>query len=312
MKTYDKIYALGHDENANIFDNDEDEIVVEEKVDGANFRFTIEHGELRFGSRTQTIQEDQCNKNFKRAVEFVRDKFNGLSFEEKRSMQGLTFFCENMVKHTIPYNWDITPPVIGYDIYASIYLEGKGVYMSSDKCKELFDMIGIEFVPIVKKCTAKECKEILKTLEEYVPTSKYVAMKAEGIVFKNYTKQMMAKYVRQEFKERNEEVFGKTKKKASNDEEWMTAVYCNNHKVEKIILKQLDLGEKLSMELMHKIPNEVYNDIFAENWQEIIKLDKTINFKRFKGFVSKRCCEVLKQFMMNRILNDDLKGGKNV
>lgn len=303
MKTYNKIYALGNEENKDIFNDDNDIIVIQEKVDGANFRFCYQDGKLKFGTRTQDLVDEQVNKNFKRAVEFVKERFDKLSDEKKLSLRGLIFFCENMIKHTIGYNWDITPPVIGYDIYIPIYPEGKGVYGSIDNIKECFDLLDIEFIPIVKICSAKECKSLMTNLEELVPTSKYITMKAEGIVFKNYSKQIFAKFVRKEFKEKNEEVFGKTKKKASNDEEWMTAVYCNNFKIEKTILKLLDEGNKLSMEIMHLLPNRVFEDIFEENWKEIIKLDKTINFKRFKGFVSKRCVEVLKQFMINQVIN---------
>ena len=33
---YRKIYTLGHKENATILDNPDDEIIIEEKIDGAN------------------------------------------------------------------------------------------------------------------------------------------------------------------------------------------------------------------------------------------------------------------------------------
>jgi len=140
--------------------------------------------------------------------------------------------------------------------------------------------------------------------ESYIGKSKYYCGRCEGWVIKNYSKQLKCKIVLKEFKEKNSEVFGRTKKKASTDEEWVTAVYCNNFRIEKMILKLLDEGEKLSMELMHKLPTRVYSDIFEENWKEIIRLDKTVNFKRLKGVMSKRCVEVLKIFMTNKVLNE--------
>jgi hypothetical protein len=227
MKTYDKIYALGNKENSTIFADDYDLIVIEEKVDGANFRFQIVDGLPLFGTRTQNLNKDNMNSNFKRAVDFVTEKLKYNVLKDIYEKAGLVFFCENMIKHTIGYNWDITPPVIGYDIFS--VPENK--YLDEKKCAMVFKEIGIEFIPLVRYCTSKECRELLEQLEELVPSSKYVAMKAEGIVFKNYKKQIFAKFVRKEFKEKNEEVFGKTKRKTTNDEEFLVVVYCNNFKI---------------------------------------------------------------------------------
>ncbi len=45
---YKKIRQLGHEENKHIFLDPDDEIVIEEKVDGANFRFMVsEDGKLK-------------------------------------------------------------------------------------------------------------------------------------------------------------------------------------------------------------------------------------------------------------------------
>jgi len=316
IKTYDKIFSLGNVENADIFRDENDIIVIEEKVDGACMRIKLQVDEnkeskLIFGSRTQNLVEGQINKNFKRSVDFVNSNFVQLSTVEKEILEGYVFFCENMIKHTMSYNWDITPPLIGYDVYS----EKEFRYLNVDEIKPLFEILKIEFIPVIKSCSAKECLELIKNVEEleaFVPTSKYVTMKAEGIVFKNNSKQIMAKFVRKEFKEKNSEVFGGTKKKAPNDEEWMTVVYSNNYKIEKMILKLLDEGEPLSLELMHKLPVRVFTDIFEENWREIIKLDKTINFRRFKSSVSKRCIEVLNRFMINRIQNERIQNEKSL
>ena len=76
---YKKIKRLGDEENKEIFADKEDLIYIQEKVDGANFRFYItEKGELIFGSRTQEIREDdKSHKNFMRAVNHIREKLKG-------------------------------------------------------------------------------------------------------------------------------------------------------------------------------------------------------------------------------------------
>ena len=49
---YGKIKQLGHKECEDIFSDPEANIVVQEKIDGGNFRFTIKNGIIIFGSRT--------------------------------------------------------------------------------------------------------------------------------------------------------------------------------------------------------------------------------------------------------------------
>ena len=48
---YGKIKALGCSDSYGIFDNPKHTIYVQEKIDGANFRFIIHNGKPVFGSR---------------------------------------------------------------------------------------------------------------------------------------------------------------------------------------------------------------------------------------------------------------------
>ena len=69
---YPKIYRVGHKNTRDIFSNPEDEIIVEEKIDGANFRFGVIDGKLRFGSRKVDLTDKNDYGQFKKAVEFVK------------------------------------------------------------------------------------------------------------------------------------------------------------------------------------------------------------------------------------------------
>ena len=53
FEKYHKIKRAGDAENATMFINGDDEIAEQEKIDGANFRFTYLNGKIVFGSRTQ-------------------------------------------------------------------------------------------------------------------------------------------------------------------------------------------------------------------------------------------------------------------
>jgi hypothetical protein len=302
FKTYDKIHQLGHEENKDIFSNPNTLVCLQEKVDGANFRIYIKDGKLIFGSRTQQLTSDEgedtnLQKNFNRAVRYVRDKLKDKDLSKYNDM---ILFTENMVKHTINYNWDITPAVIGYDIFQN------NDYIDWNYAKIIFQELGLEFVPIIKECKVNELT--LPITDEQVPISKYTMQQAEGIVFKTLSPRIYGKYVRTAFKEKNKEVFGGKKKYAKDDEEYLTSVYCTNYRIEKVILKLIDEGMSLEMTMMNKLPKRVYEDIWEENLKEIIYLkQRTINFETFKKEVTKRCLNVLQQMIQNNILNTEVK-----
>ena len=111
---YPKIYTIGHEYNKDIFFNPEDEIIIEEKMDGANTRLLIYKGELYFGSRNKEIDESSKDaKNFIRSINFIKRtlKDKDLSFVE-----GHILFLETMVRHTMDYDWDSIPVCLGFDI----------------------------------------------------------------------------------------------------------------------------------------------------------------------------------------------------
>ncbi len=142
--------------------------------------------------------------------------------------------------------------------------------------------------------------------DKYIGKSKYSDNRMEGWVIKNYKKQLMAKLVREKFKEKNKEVFGGGKKYAKTDEEYLVAVYCTNARIDKMIFKLIDEGVRLDMPMMKQLPTRVYKDIWEENWQEITNLrGKVIGFQQFKKKVTGRCLAVLKQVIVNNAL-----GGK--
>ena len=69
---YVKIRQLGHEENEDIFKNPKDDIIMEEKIDGANFRFMLSKGNIIFGSRTQELDDENIEKNWSYCVKYIR------------------------------------------------------------------------------------------------------------------------------------------------------------------------------------------------------------------------------------------------
>jgi len=159
FEKYHKIKRAGDAENRDILTDDSDEIVVQEKVDGANLRIFITDGQLIFGSRNQQLSSDDgedsnVSKNFIKCLEYIRERTNGIDLSE---YNGLILYGECMVKHTLQYNWDIIPPFLGFDIKDV----GTGLYQELPFCEKIFSELNLEMVPLIGRFECKELKEVL-------------------------------------------------------------------------------------------------------------------------------------------------------
>lgn len=291
---YDKIFAVGHEENEGIFSDPDDDIVIQEKIDGANFRFTVIESEdgipanrtLVFGSRGNQMTSDKgedtyVQKSFMKCIAFVREAF---AKAPHRFCSGYIYYGENCIKHSYSYDWERMPIFLGFDIYD---MKEKKYLVNAIN---IFEFLGLPFVPVVKYCKAKDVGEFK---DSDIPKSVYSSAPAEGIVLKNYSKQLFAKVVTKHFKEVNKEVFGSSKRVAVDDTERLVAMYAPNARIDKCIFKLLDEGEKLDLRLMHKLPGAVSKDIFEEHALEIWGTQYTVNFGKLKKLLAKRCLKVL-------------------
>ena len=300
FKKYNKIHQIGHKENITLFEDSNDDIYIEEKVDGANTRFYIKDGKIIFGSRTQEINEDEKNaKNFKRCLLFLREKIEKIP-DIYTDLNDLIFYGEAMFKHSLDYNWEEIPLFLGFDVFDV----QKDKFEDWDSKTGLFNHLELDTVPFIKTCKAGELKELS---EDMIPESKYPApsakdRRAEGIVFKNYNKQVFGKLVRTAFKEVNKETFGMSKKFAKDDDERIVAMYCVNARIDKMIFKLIDEGVELEMKMMEQLPKRVYEDIMEEG-HDILFSNYSVDFRNIRKLVTKRCLAVLQQVITNNALN---------
>jgi len=304
---YPKIKMIGHLDIEDIFVSLEDEIVIEEKIDGANFRFMIDRTtrpeKIIFGSRNLELKTGNDNGgNWSRCIEFITNQTAKCKWPLKM-FSGHIFYGECCFKHSMNYDWEKIPPFLGFDVYHILYKR----FLSYEGKVKMFKELNLPIVPLIKIVRAKDIKGIVS---EDVPVSAYASPSAtpeekfaEGIIFKNYSKQMFGKFVRPKFKETNKEAFGQSKKFADTDNKKMVAVYCTNSRIEKCVFKLVDEGNKLEMPLMHKLPKMVTDDIYEENWKEIYSTDWTLNFKEIKKRISKRCLVVLTNIIINNAIN---------
>ena len=264
-------------------------------------------GKIIFGSRNRQLtsnegDETTVQKQFRITLEYIKDKIKDIDLNK---FEGYIYFGEAMTKHTMSYDWNKIPRFLGFDIYDM----KKDIFINNPE--KIFKKLNLDFVHILFIKTAKECRE-WKLCDSEIPITKYPPLsnpnlKSEGIVFKNYKKQIFGKYVREQFKEENAEAFGGTPKYEETDDGKITARFCTNARIEKFIFKFIDEGDKLELAMMKRLPNIVSNDIWEENWREIVKKYQEIKPRQIRKIVTKRCLSVLKQVITNNILENKEK-----
>ena len=303
---YVKIKVLGSEENRDIFLNNNDDIVVEEKLDGANTRIYITDGKIIFGSRNVQLTSDDgmidnVPRNFKRSNDFIKNKLNNVDLHK---YNGLILFGETMVRHTLDYDWLHIPPMLMFDVFDT----ETGIYLDYEHKTQIFKDLDLPVVPLIARKKAKEIRE-MKIDDEFVPKSAWRNGKAEGVVFKNYDRQIFAKYVRSEFKEENRQAFGSSKKYAKDDSEKVVYAYCTNPRIEKAIMKLIDEKDiPLDMKMMQYLPKMVWGDIVEEEGANLLHSNYVLDMKRIRKSIAKRCLAVLRQMIVNNIIT---KGGKD-
>lgn len=305
---FPKIYALGRTDNADIFLDGEDDIVIEEKIDGGNLRFAILKGNIVFGSRNLQITSDKgintkVGKGFDRTLNHIREALKG---KDLSKYEGYMFFGEACHKHTLSYNWDRIPPFLGFDI---MNMSGMA-FLTRPSIEQIFGELDLDVVPLIKIWKAEDIHEFS---DKDVPVSAYAPrakpdQKAEGVCFKNQRTGVRAKYVRAEFKEENADMFGGTPKYLEDDSGKIVLKYCVNARIDKVIFKLVDEGNELDMPLMKYLPTAVYKDIMEEHWEDIVFSKMKIDFHKCRIQVTKRCLCVLKQVLVNNSL--ETKGDK--
>ncbi len=298
MITYPKIKILGSPENKGIL-HIGDELCIQEKIDGANFRFMVKKGVIYFGSHKRELGNEEITtenaKQFKGCMDFIIKIVNRK--ELKKFENAYIFFGESCSKHTVTYNWGKMPLFLGFDVYDMASKKFLSVY----EAKDIFTKIGLTFVPIKHTglFTMNSTVDNLMNQEQW--SSVYAEDgQAEGIVIKNVRKQIYAKIVDAKFKEKNKEAFRKPKKYCENDNELFISTYLTEARVEKCIFKLIDDNHTLDRKMMKELPMLVWYDIWEEEWKEIVGKRWTISFHTLKKNMAKFCLTTLDRMIINQ------------
>lgn len=294
MKKYPKVKRLGDSENDGILDSGY--IIVKEKMDGANFRFTWDAEEERivFGSRNvEWWNEKDTDKSFTHAVDYVREQADKeqLVKQVERFDGDVVFYGEAMHPHTLEYQWDDVPSFLGFDVWIGSQWDS-----ASDA---VFEDIGLPSVPIVTEGEADDIGvEYVWEDEVAIPESQYRNGKPEGVVIQNTVTGQRAKYRTQEFKEKH----GQSSRDDSDgynasDGRRLARTYTTEARVLKMIHKYEDRGRDIEMAVMEDLWRDIFDDIIDEEYDEIFLGNHVIDTKEFRSEVASLTVDTLQRYL---------------
>jgi hypothetical protein len=192
LHSFPKVYAVGHGAIGELFQGS---VLVEEKVDGSQFSFGVQNGELSLRSKGAELYADNPEKMFSLGIETAKRLTPGLR-------DGWTYRTEFLQKpkhNTMKYDRVPNGHVILYDINT-----GDEIYLTRREKEEEAARLGLEIVPVLYEGLVDTPETLYNLLNR---DSILGGGKIEGIVVKNYNqfgrdkKVQMGKFVTEEFKE---------------------------------------------------------------------------------------------------------------
>lgn len=154
-----------------------DHIVIQEKIDGANFsvRIVENTGKLTGFSRNQELTDNMALRG---AYNFVQQ----LNTELFNRVLGTRYivFMEWLVPHKVVYPDNCYNKAYAYDVYD---IENE-VYLKQDKVKEMVEELGLTYVPVFYDGEFDDWKHIESLVGKTALGGEY----GEGVVVKNMDK----------------------------------------------------------------------------------------------------------------------------
>jgi len=200
LSAHQKIYHIGDRHVKELFD---DEVIIQEKVDGSQFGFAKYSGELYFRSKGKVLYDEDTTKSFGKIVLYLKSVVDKIP-------DGMVFYGEYLEKprqNCLQYE---RIPNNHLAIFAGQYIDEDIWVSNCDELKNHASTMGFETVPVLYKGKVgdAEALKILLDMESFLGREKI-----EGFVVKNYHKEyqfanltipfLAGKYVREGFKERN-------------------------------------------------------------------------------------------------------------
>ena len=310
-RKYNKIRRFGTGDNNDFFNYPEDEVVIEEKFDGACFQFFVA-GKVTPGTPLPIgigSKEQMVSLGDNQWYDWVQAIFDTLAGKLDKINPRYTYYVELCKKHEIIYDWEEIPKNLGIDIWD----HDKQCYLGYDEKVDQFVMLGVSPINLIWRGQIQSIDA--RKLKTLIPQSFYRSDggQAGGIIVKNYHRdnrrgrQMFIKIVSQEFQEKSKLSSKPKEMDIPLTEAYLIEVFGTPARVHKHALQLAeDRGMELSMELMSDLIKRVSDDILIEEMvglsynREIPMI--TINFRRLRNGLAPLIREALENLIMNRAL----------
>lgn len=268
---------------------------------------------------------DEIDGALHRAVRCLRE---GIDIAALRTLHTeydgpLIVYAENLVYSTLDYGYTdrALPALVGFDVlpYAAVetltppgnpYEETFEGFLAAETAWEIFERIEIDTVPTARSFVPATILDRPKggfDPETYTFPASSLAeeTQVEGVVVRSDRSARRAKLVREEFKELNREQFGQQPEDTQSGAEYVVATYCTPGRIRKqvrtiVVEEDREFGPHLNEDLYPR----VVEDIWAENWPELMELGVSFVPADVYPLVAKRCITELRKMQTNADLND--------
>jgi len=286
-------------------------------------------GSLVFGTRRQIRGShrdplDPIDGALHRAVRSLRTGIDKAVLRRAHDEFGcpVAVYAENMIYSTVDYGFteQAVPALVGFDLLpfdaietmtpkGNPYEETFEGFCSAATAWELFERLQVPTVaPELAFVPATQIDQPASGFdpETYtVPESSLANVRMEGVVARSDEWGRRVKILRDGFQERNREQFGMQPDDAETGAEYIVATYCTSGRI-RSVLRQLvvEEGREFGVHLNEELHERVVEDIWAENWQELMTLDRSFTPVELYPLVAQRCITELRSMATNAELND--------
>jgi hypothetical protein len=279
-------------------------VYIEEKIDGSQFSFKREDGVVYFRSRKMMVYPESPGM-FKVGVEFVR-----LSCEDDLH-EGWTYRGEYLSKpkhNCLAYDRVPKKSIIIYDIETT-----PGTFLEPSERKAEAERLGFEVVPQLFEGMV----EGLDQLDELLQSPSVLGGPIEGLVIKPVhhslwgidKKVLMAKYVREDFKEKHDKQWKKSNPGRKDVIALLVETYKTPQRWNKAVQHLREQGQlEDSPRDIGKLFKEVPKDILEECGEEI----KEALFKHFWKDISRGITAGLAEFYKDKLAKEAFENPKGI
>lgn len=200
LGAHQKIYHLGDRHIKELFD---DEVIIQEKIDGSQFGFAKFNNDLHFRSKGKVLYDEDTTPSFGKIILWLKH----IKEDIPDNMCFYGEYLERPRQNALRYD---RTPKNHLVLFAARHINEDIWVDSQIELERLGNLMGFEVAPLLKQGKIIDPDKLLELLD----TDSFLGgEKIEGFVVKNYHKEyqfanmtipfLAGKYVREDFKEKN-------------------------------------------------------------------------------------------------------------